>query len=82
MQVVSTQDWATDSWFWSVFSGAINHQVAHHLFPSVLPSYYPQITPIILQTCKEFGIKYHYVDSAWEAIGCHLSHLHKLGKVN
>lgn len=82
MQVVSTQDWATDSWFWTTFSGAINHQVAHHLFPSVIPAYYRQITPIIRQTCQEFGLKYHCVDSVQQAIRSHLGHLQSMGQVD
>ncbi|KAL5486887.1 hypothetical protein EMCRGX_G019424 [Ephydatia muelleri] len=80
MQVAATQDWATDSWFWTKFSGAINHQLAHHLFPAVLPHYYPAITPIIAQTCREYGLKYQCVDTAWKAVECHLDHLHNLGQ--
>ncbi|RMX49387.1 hypothetical protein pdam_00018222 [Pocillopora damicornis] len=29
---------------------ALNHQTAHHLFPSVSQIYYPQITPTVAQT--------------------------------
>ena len=80
LQVATTQDFATDSWFWSVFSGSINHQTMHHLFPGVIQSHYRHITPILKQTCKEFGVKYHYVQSYWEALGCHINHLKKLGQ--
>lgn len=60
MQVSTTQDYAHHSWFWNVFSGGLNHQTTHHLFPGVSQFYYPQISPIVAQTAKEFGIPYHY----------------------
>ena len=80
MQIATTQDYATRSWFWTVFTGALNHQTTHHLFPGVIQSHYPKITPIVEQTCKEFGITYHYVDTTREALGCHIQHLKKLGQ--
>ena len=80
MQVATTQDYATDSWFWTVFTGALNHQTTHHLFPGVIQSHYRRITPIVRQTCQEFGIKYHYVDTTKEALGCHIDHLKTLGR--
>ena len=80
MQVATTQDYATNSWFWTVFTGALNHQTTHHLFPGVIQSHYRRITPIVQQTCQEFGLKYHYVDTTWEALGCHVNHLKTLGR--
>ena len=80
MQVETTQDYSTDSWFWTVFSGTLNNHVAHHLFPGVIQSYYPLITPIVKQTCKEFGIQYHCVETAGEAFASHINLLHKLGQ--
>ena len=79
MQVASTVDYATDSWFWTVVTGSLNHQVAHHLFPGVLQTYYPLITPIVRRTCEEFGICYHSLPSPWEAVKCHLGHLKVMG---
>jgi fatty acid desaturase len=58
--VDTTQDYAHDSWFWNVFSGALNHQTTHHIFPGVNQYYYPQISPIIQKTAKEFNVPYHY----------------------
>ena len=80
MQIATTQDYATRSWFWTVFTGALNHQTTHHLFPGVIQSHYPKITPIVEETCKEFGITYHYVDTTREALNCHIQHLKKLGQ--
>ena len=79
MQLASTVDYATDSWFWTVVTGALNHQVAHHLFPGVLQTYYPAITPIVRETCAEFGIQYYSLPSAWDAVCCHLGYLKIMG---
>ena len=62
------------------FLGALNHQTAHHLFPNVCQIHYPAITPILRETCKEFGIRYHYKDTLFQALGCHVSHLKRLGQ--
>ena len=80
MQVATTQDYATDSWFWTVFTGALNHQTTHHLFPGIIQSHYPKITPIVKQTCEEFGLQYHYVGTTQEALDCHIKHLKRLGQ--
>lgn len=49
-------------------SGGLNHQIEHHLFPSMSIYAYPTIAPVVQQTCAEFGIKYNTFDSfpqAW-----------------
>ena len=79
MQVATTVDFATDSWFWSMITGTVNHQVAHHLFPGVLQTYYPHITPIVRKTCAEFGVKYNSLPSAWDALSQHFGYLNIMG---
>ncbi len=58
LQIVSTMDYATDSWLCTFGTGGLNHQTTHHLFPGISQIHYPAITPIVIQTCKEYGIKY------------------------
>ena len=82
LQVATTQDYATNSWFWTVFTGALNHQTAHHLFPGIIQSHYIKITPIVKQTCEEFGIEYHSVETTSQALSCHVNHLWDLGRFN
>ena len=79
MQIAITVDYATESWFLTIFTGALNHQVAHHLFPGVLHTYYPQITPIVKRTCTEFGLHYNELPSFWDALRCHLGFLNVMG---
>jgi len=69
-----------DGAFVSHFSGALNHQTTHHLFPGVSQIYYPEITPIVRETCKEFGVRYNYKDTFFQALGAHIGHLKRLGQ--
>src|SRR5690606_25129221 len=57
-QIKGTANWASGSFFWNFFSGGLNHQIEHHLFPSISQYCYPAIAPIVKQTCKEFNIPY------------------------
>lgn len=79
-QTMGSADWASGSHFWNFFSGGLNHQVVHHLFPSISHYCYPIIAPIVAQTCKEFGLPYHTYDSfphAWIEM---VKYLHRLGQ--
>ena len=60
MQVATTVDFATDSWFWSMITGTVNHKVTHHLFPGILQTYYPHITPIVRQTLAALWLPEHH----------------------
>ena len=40
--------------------------------------YYPQITPIVVQACMEFGVRYNCKDRLFEALGVHASYLKML----
>ena len=80
MQIVATADYATDSKLWSFLSGSLNHQVVHHLFPSVLSTYYCNITPIVRATCAEFGVPYICYRDVWSAWKSHLMYLKIMGQ--
>ncbi len=46
LQVMSTVDYAHDSPLAAFFSGALNFQAVHHLFPYISQVHYPAIAPI------------------------------------
>jgi fatty acid desaturase len=48
-QLYSSADFAHGSKFWMHFSGGLNYQVAHHLFPGVCHCHYPALAPIIMK---------------------------------
>lgn len=79
LQVLTAQDYAHKSYFWTNLAGALNYQVVHHLFPNICQHYYMEIAPIVVQACKEHNVRYVVKDTYAEAISGHLEHLKKLG---
>jgi len=79
-QLRTTQDYSHGSKFATFMTGALNYQVAHHLFPTISQTYLPQIAPIIMQTCKEYGVEYHVLPNFFYAFWSHIDYLHIMGK--
>jgi fatty acid desaturase/predicted heme/steroid binding protein len=80
LQVKTTQDYGHGSFVNTFFSGPLNYQVVHHLFPSISQTYYPQIAPIVLKTCEEYGVKYKVLPGFWAAFTSHITYLKQMGK--
>lgn len=49
---------------------------AHH---QVLQIHLPQIAPIVVRTCSEFGVEYKVRQNFWDALGGHIGLLKYLG---
>jgi fatty acid desaturase/predicted heme/steroid binding protein len=80
MQILTTADYATGSRLWNFLSGGLNSQVIHHLFPWILSVYYKDLAPILVQTCKEFGLKYNSYRTLWEMWSSHSKYLKDMGR--
>ncbi len=80
LQVRTSVDYKHNSWLMAFMCGALNYQTEHHLFPSVSQYLYPQIAPIVMQTCKEFGVQYNYIPTFTEALMGHINHLRIMGQ--
>jgi fatty acid desaturase len=76
LQVMTASNFATSSYFWTAISGGLNFQIEHHLFPGINHTHLPAISPIIVQTCKEFGVKYHCFPTFWSALYLFRTNLH------
>ena len=79
LQVMSAVDYCTDSWFWFILSGGINHQTSHHLFPEMAQGHYLWVTPLLKETCQEFGVQYNCMTSFREAWETHIEFLKNMG---
>lgn len=79
-QIRTTQDYAHGAAITTFFTGALNYQVAHHLFPTVSQTYLAEIAPIIVQTCKEFGVEYHVLPGFITAFKSHIDYLYIMGR--
>lgn len=81
-QVATSADFAPDSWFWMHFSGGLNMQTVHHLFPGVCHVHYKALGPIIMKVAKEHGLHYQAYPTFWKALSAHFGHLKNVGQKN
>jgi fatty acid desaturase len=70
-QVLTSHNYAVGSVMALHFSGGLNMQIEHHLFPSVHYSHYPALSALVREACVEFGLPYHSSRSMWEAVTKH-----------
>jgi delta11-fatty-acid desaturase len=58
-----------------IFSGGLNYQIEHHLFPGVNHCHYPRIQPIIKKTCKKYNITYKSFNGYCDAFRSYYKHI-------
>lgn len=74
-QIKTTVNFSTQSAFLRWFTGGLNFQVEHHLFPKISHVHYPAISRFVRETCKEFGITYNEYPTFMQAVRSHVHHL-------
>jgi linoleoyl-CoA desaturase len=79
-QVEATVDFARDNRLLSWFTGALNFQIEHHLFPRVCHVHYSALAPIVEATCRQFGVRYAVHDSFLASIASHFRWLRSMGR--
>ena len=70
-QVLTSHNFAVGSFLAMHFSGGLNMQIEHHLFPGVHYTHYHAITPIVREACAQFNLPYNESRSLWEAMRKH-----------
>jgi linoleoyl-CoA desaturase len=75
----TTSNFARDNKPLCWYVGGLNFQIEHHLFPQICSVHYPEISPIVEETAKEYGIPYNLHDSFGEAVKSHYNTLKKFG---
>lgn len=79
-QVLTTVDFARDSRIVSWYTGGLNFQTEHHLFPRICHVNYPAISKIVQQTCHEFGLPYREFPTFWAGVVAHYRWLRQMGQ--
>lgn len=79
-QLNTTCDFSPNNKFVTFYCGGLNYQIEHHMFHKISHIHYPQISKIIKETCKEYGMPYHVNNSFIKAIISHFKFLHKMSK--
>lgn len=80
-QVQTTADFATHNRFISWFTGGLNFQVEHHIFPMISHVHYPAIHQILKTACKKFSIQLNNYPSMSSAVASHFRFMKKLGSI-
>lgn len=61
------------------FTGGLNFQVEHHLFPRMSSGWYPYIAPTVRKICKKHGVRYAYYPWVWQNLISTVSYIHQAG---
>jgi len=78
-QMRTTANFATLNLGWNWFSGGLNHQIEHHLFPSMSHTHYAAIGRVVRSTAYEFGLPYNHFETYRAALRSHYRLLRRLG---
>jgi linoleoyl-CoA desaturase len=62
------------------YTGGLNYQTEHHLFPRVPHTAYPEIADVVRSMCTRYGIPHHVQGTLRDAIGSHYRHLRRLAQ--
>ncbi len=79
-QLYTTANFAAGCPITAFFTGGLNQQIEHHLFPNICSIHYPKLAKIIESTANEYNIPYHNANSFFQALNSHIVFLKKMGK--
>lgn len=78
-QLYTTANFAPKNALVNWFTGGLNHQIEHHLFPHISHVHYGKIAAIVRQTALDCNLPYHEFKTLRGAIHAHFKHLKELG---
>jgi len=79
-QLYTTSNFAPSNKLVNFYTGGLNHQVEHHIFPHISHVHYQKLAKIVKKTAQEFNLPYHEYNTMKDAIVEHFRHLGNLGK--
>ncbi|MEN8185780.1 MAG: acyl-CoA desaturase [Bacteroidota bacterium] len=79
-QLFTTSNFAPKNKFVEFYTGGLNHQVEHHIFPHISHIHYRKISEIVRETAKEFNLPYNEYKTMFSAVKQHFNQLNYLGK--
>ena len=77
-QLQCTNDVSNDNFFIRFFMGSFNYHIAHHLFPNINHTYYPEVTKVIVRFSRKHDLPYRKM-SLLESLQGHYVLLKKNG---
>ncbi|KAL7525987.1 hypothetical protein ACHAXR_003578 [Thalassiosira sp. AJA248-18] len=79
-QIVTAQNFGNGSLFCYYFSGGLNYQIEHHLFPNINHCHLPALAKGVKQICEKHGVPYHHAAGYREAMEKHFAHTEEMEK--
>lgn len=79
-QLFTTVNFAPKSWIVNWYTGGLNHQIEHHIFPNISHIHYSKIAEIVKRTAAECNLPYHEYKTMRSAVIAHFKHLKELGR--
>ena len=80
-QLQTTADFAPNNFFAKFFTGGLNFQAVHHLYPKICHTHYPEISKILEKTAKEFDVPYVINPTFFGALASHFRFMKMAGTV-
>ena len=78
-QLYTTSNFAPTNKLVSWYTGGLNHQVEHHIFPNISHIHYGKISKIVKETALEFNLPYNEYKTFKKAVIEHFNQLKTLG---
>tara|TARA_B100000767_G_C19778335_1_gene544228 strand:- start:6106 stop:7206 length:1101 start_codon:yes stop_codon:yes gene_type:complete len=78
-QLLTTVNFSTKNKFVNWFTGGLNHQIEHHIFPNISHIHYTDIAKIVKKTAKEFNLPYNEYKTTRSALFSHFKYLKQMG---
>ncbi len=78
-QLYTTANFAPKNKLVNWFTGGLNHQIEHHIFPHISHIHYGKIAEIVKQTARECNLPYYEFRTMRSAVAAHFRHLKELG---
>lgn len=78
-ELQTTANFARKNRLLSWYTGGLNYQIEHHLFPHICHVHYKHIAPIVEKTAKEYGYVYKENPTFRVALASHVRRLKELG---
>ncbi|MDX6183861.1 acyl-CoA desaturase [Flavobacterium sp. Fl-77] len=78
-QLYTTANFAPKNKIVNWFTGGLNHQIEHHIFPNISHVHYGKIAEIVKETAQECNLPYYEFKTMRSAIVAHYKHLKDLG---
>ncbi|WP_026775440.1 acyl-CoA desaturase [Polaribacter sp. Hel_I_88] len=79
-QLYTTSNFAPSNWLVNFYTGGLNHQVEHHIFPHISHVHYSKLAKIVKETASEFNLPYNEYKTMSKAFVEHFKHLGVLGQ--